>query len=54
VITVRTVEGHLDGIRDKLGLTSRTQLVGLVLTRPEVVAPEAPEGSGAHSRDRSR
>lgn len=38
VITVRTVEGHLDGIRDKLGLTSRTQLVGLVLTRPEVVA----------------
>ena len=54
VITVRTVEGHLDGIRDKLGLTSRTQLVGLVLTRPEVVARLSPAAATGRSGRRSR
>ena len=54
VITVRTVEGHLDGIRDKLGLTSRTQLVGLVLTRPEVVARLSPAAAAGRSGRRSR
>lgn len=37
VIAVRTVEGHLDGIREKLDVTSRTQLVATVLTRPELI-----------------
>ena len=54
VITVRTVEGHLDGIRDKLGLTSRTQLVGLVLTRPEVVARLSHGVAAGRSGRRSR
>lgn len=54
VITVRTVEGHLDGIRDKLGLTSRTQLVGLVLTRPEVVARFSPADAAGRSGRRFR
>lgn len=39
VIAVRTVEGHLDRIRDKLGITSRTQLVARVLSQPELLIP---------------
>lgn len=38
VIAVRTVEGHLDGIRAKLGVTSRTQLVASIVAQPELIS----------------
>lgn len=41
-IAVRTVEGHLDGIREKLGASSRTQIVVCILSNPDLVAGVPP------------
>lgn len=35
VISQRTVEGHVEHIREKLGFTSRTQIVTWVIRRDE-------------------
>lgn len=44
VIAVRTVEGHLEAIRERLDLRNRAQLVAFVLTHPRVCGTPADPG----------
>ncbi|MBV8464105.1 MAG: response regulator transcription factor [Acidimicrobiales bacterium] len=50
-ISPRTVEGHLNRVFERVGATSRTELVHLALTQGLLFADERVEGAGAHRPD---